>query len=207
MALASEITRCCSITNCPSRSMHAVNSLGHGVTRDDRINHSVVPTSPACAQWTCCIMLVLHCRFTTRQLTHTLWSAGMTGTPLRVCAPSPLPSSGTLCCWLKQTLSVANPHPPDGRLQDAVYSPASVHTTPASQSGPVEQKTVWPTPHALDGRLQDAVHSPVSVHTTPASQSGPAPSLTLSRRQVRLTSLSLAIHRQQNDVVSTPSPQ
>ena len=77
----------------------------------------------------------------------------------------------------------------DGRLQDAVYSPMSVHTTPASQSGPVEQKTVWLTPlsmanpHPPDGRLQDAVHSPMSVHTTPASQSGPAPSLTLSRRQ------------------------
>ena len=144
--------------------------------------------STSCAQWTCYIMLVLHCRFTTRQLTHTTWSAGMTGTPLRVCAPSPLPSSGTLCCWLKQTLSVANLQPPDGRLQDAMHSPTSVHTTPASQSGPVEQKTVWPTPlsaanpHPPDGRLQDAVHSPVSVHTTPASQSGPAPSLMLSRR-------------------------
>ena len=98
----------------------------------------------------------------------------------------PLPSPGKLCSWLKQTLSVANPHPPDGRLQDAVHSPTSVHTTPVSQSGPVEQKTVWPTPlsvanpHPPDGRLQDAVYSPTSVHTTPASQSGP---LMLSRRQ------------------------
>ena len=135
MALASEITRCCSITNHPSRSMHTVNGLWNGVARDDRINHSVLPTSPSCAQWTCCIMPELHCRFTTRQLTHTPWSAGMTVTPLRVCAPSPLPSSGTLCCWLKQTVSVANPHPPDGRLQDAVHSPTSVHTTRVSQSG------------------------------------------------------------------------
>ena len=186
MALASEITRCCSITNRPSRSMHTVNGLWNSVSRDDRINHSVLPTSPSCAQWTCCIMLVLYCRFATCQLKHTPWSARMTGTPLRVCAPSPLPSSGTLCCWLKQTLSVANLHPPDGRLQDAVHSPTSVHTTPVSQSGPVEQKTVWPTPlsvanpHPPDGRLQDAVYSPTSVHTTPASQSGP---LMLSRRQ------------------------
>ena len=189
MVLASEITRCYSITNHPSRSMHAVNSLWNGITRDDRINHSVLPTSPSCAQWMCGIMLVLRFRFATCQLTHTPWSAGMTGTPLRVCAPSPLPSSGTLCCWLKQMLSVANPHPPDGRLQDAVHSPTSVHTTPASQSGPIEQKTVWPTPlsvanpHPPDGRLQDTVHSPTSVHTTPASQSGPAPSLMLSKRQ------------------------
>ena len=136
MVLASEITRCYSITNHPSRSMHAVNSLWNGITRDDRINHSVLPTSPSCAQWMCGIMLVLRFRFATCQLTHTPWSAGMTGTPLRVCAPSLLPSSGTLCCWLKQMLSVANPHPPDGRLQDAVHSPTSVHTIPASQSGP-----------------------------------------------------------------------
>ena len=136
MALASEITRCCSITNRPSRSMHTVNGLWNSVSRDDRINHSVLPTSPSCAQWTCCIMLVLYCRFATCQLKHTPWSARMTGTPLRVCAPSPLPSSGTLCCWLKQTLSVANLHPPDGRLQDAVHSPVSVHTNPAFQSRP-----------------------------------------------------------------------
>ena len=40
------------------------------------------------------------------------------------------------------TFSVANPHIPDGRLQDAVYSHMSVHTTPASQSGPAPSLTL-----------------------------------------------------------------
>ena len=103
MALASEITRHCTVTSHPSRSMHAVNSLWNGVARDDGISNLVLPTLPSCAQWMCSVVVVLQCRFATHQLTHTLWSARMTGTPLRVCASSPLPKSGTLCCWLKQT--------------------------------------------------------------------------------------------------------
>ena len=64
-------------------------------------------------------------------------------------------------------LSVASPHPSDARLQDAVHSPLSVHTTPASQSRPaeVEQKTAWLNSLSLAIHCRNMMHLAHHHHT------------------------------------------
>ena len=54
--------------------------------------------------------------------------------------------------------------------KDAMHSPVSVHTIPASQSGPTPSFTdvkcnCAGSPHTPHGQPKDAMHSPVSVRT------------------------------------------